>query len=90
MKPRNALIFLTVVVGLTAWWQVESRLTTARDLNRKLSVEAAYLVKIQDDKPEQPDFMPTAPTWPSTAADRLKPTTTASPSPPVPTPESDD
>ena len=53
MKPRNALIFIITVACLTVWWQIETRLTAARDLNKKLSMEAAYLVKSQDDKPAQ-------------------------------------
>lgn len=72
MNPRNALIFLIAVACITAWWQVETRLTVAQNLNMKLSMEAANLVEIQDEKPPQPEIVPTAPSWEPAAAAPVK------------------
>lgn len=73
MNPRIALIFLLTIVCLVAWWQVETRITAAQDLNQKLSVEAAHLVAPEEDPPPQPDFTPSPSARPLTASSPIQP-----------------
>jgi hypothetical protein len=81
MKLRNTLIVLLSVVCFTAWWQVETRLSAARNLNMNLSVEAAFLMEIHEDKPNHPEFMPTPPAWDPAANDRMPTPAGSYPSP---------
>ena len=40
MKPRKPLVLIVITTCLAAWWQVENRLSAAREINRKLAIEA--------------------------------------------------
>ncbi len=58
MKPRVFFVFVIVAACVSVWWQIESRLKTARELHARLSDEAAHYVNSDAPRIQAPNSTP--------------------------------